>query len=327
MSPFRCTIAQAIRDQVIQPAIAGKPDDLFLACASFEPRSVKAAECLSPTYRARQAIIYANSECLEGCQGVGTRPHLYQLITILARHADRVDVVEGSLFDAPKQLETLRKALLTDWQPQDQQPTVTIDTTTFNRESLLIASALLRSFEPKPTVRAVYVSPSDHGPWLSRGFRSVRNVVGFSGVQDPSQPTVLAILAGFEPDRVLKVIDEHEPKKVLMGIGDPPTTERFLARNIAEQQLVLSRQDVEEFRFATTDIHECYAQLRSLMEPCLRESNVVLAPMSTKLSTLAVLLLVEEFPQIQVTYCVPGEYNVREYSSGADTLFIDGLPP
>ena len=112
-----------------------------------------------------------------------------------------------------------------------------------------------------------------------------------------------------------------------MGIGDPPTTERFLARNIAEQELVLSRQDVEEFRFATADIHECYTQLRCLVEPCLRESNVVLAPMSTKLSTLAVLLLVEEFPQIQVTYCVPGEYNVRDYSSGADTLFIDGLPP
>ena len=327
MSAVKYTVAQARRDEVLRPANDGTPDDLFLTCASFEPRSLVAAECLPPAYHARHAIIYANTDALEGSQGLSTRPNLYKLITTLARHAESVDVVEGSIFDVSKQLETLRKALLTDWRPQDQQPAVTIDTTTFNREPLLIACALLRSFQPKPTIRTVYVSPSDHGPWLSRGFRSVRNVVGFSGVQDPSQPTILAVLAGFEPDRVLKVIDEHEPKKVLMGIGDPPTTERFLARNIAEQQLVLSRQDVEEFRFATTDIHECYVQLRSLVEPCLRDSNVVLAPMSTKLSTLAVLLLVEEFPQIQVTYCVPGEYNVREYSSGADTLFIDGLPP
>jgi hypothetical protein len=184
----------------------------------------------------------------------------------------------------------------------------------------------LRSGEPRSMIRVLYVSPTDHGPWLSRGFRNVRNVVGFSGVHDPTQPTVLVVLTGFEPDRVLKVIDEHEPRKVLMGIGDPPTTDRFLARNIAEQQLVLSRQDVEEFRFSAANIQECYEQLRGILEPYLVSNNVVIAPMSTKLSTLAVLLLTEQFPQVQITYCVPGEYNVREYSSGAKDLFVEVLP-
>jgi hypothetical protein len=203
---------------------------------------------------------------------------------------------------------------------------VTIDATTFNRETLLVACALLRSERPRPKIRVLYVSPSDHGPWLSRGFRSVRNVVGFSGVHDATKPTVLVVLTGFEPDRVVKVIEEHEPKKVLMGIGDPPTMDRFLARNITDQELMLSRQDVERFRFPTSGVDECVRCLRGVVSPYLADHNVVLAPMSTKLSTLGAFLLAEERPEIQITYCVPGEYNVLDYSAGAETLFLDGLP-
>jgi hypothetical protein len=58
----------------------------------------------------------------------------------------------------------------------------------------------------------------------------------------------------------------------------------------------------------------------------LGDNNVVVAPMSTKPSTLGALLLAEEHPEVQITYCVPGEYNVRDYSSGAEALFVDGLP-
>jgi len=55
--------------------------------------------------------------------------------------------------------------------------------------------------------------------------------------------------------------------------------------------------------------------------------NIVLAPMSTKLSTLASLLVVEKYPDIQVTYCLPGEYNVEDYSKGVRALYSQTLLP
>jgi len=175
-------------------------------------------------------------------------------------------------------------------------------------------------------IRIVYVSPKDHGPWLSRGFRAVRTVLGFSGIQQASRPTLLVILSGFEPERALRLIEEHEPKKVLLGIGNPPTADRFRERNKAEQKLILSRQDVEMFDFPADDVDNCRMVLEKLLSPHLRDSNVILAPMNTKLSTLAALLVAEAHPEIQLTYCLPGEYNVEDYSTGAHKIFMTSLP-
>ena len=49
--------------------------------------------------------------------------------------------------------------------------------------------------------------------------------------------------------------------------------------------------------------------------------------MSTKLSTIGALLTVEAHPEMQLTYCVPGEYNIRDYSQGIRSIFIETIPP
>jgi hypothetical protein len=207
-----------------------------------------------------------------------------------------------------------------------QDVAVTVDTTTFNRESLLTAMALLRNHFPASKIRVAYTSPQKHGEWLSQGYRSVRNVMSFAGIQQSSRPTLLVVLSGFEPERTLKLIEEHEPSKVLLGIGDPPTNQQFLQRNLDEQKLILARQEVEKFSFPASDMLLCRDSLETLLQAYLKSHNIALAPMSTKLSTLAVFLVAEEHPEIQVTYCVPGEYNTDSYSSGADSVFVGELP-
>jgi hypothetical protein len=135
------------------------------------------------------------------------------------------------------------------------------------------------------------------------------------------------VLSGFEPERTSKLIEEHEPSRVLIGIGDPPTDRKFLERNQADQELILARQDVAEFRFPANDIAECRECLEGIIAPYLSDYNVVIAPMSTKLSSLASFLIAEAHPEIQITYCVPGEYNTPDYSRGADSLFVDFIAP
>lgn len=301
-------------------------DDLFLVCASYEPRTVAVAESLSPEYRSLRGIIYVNREFLEGRARARTESNLERLREVLSDHCDVVTVAEGSWLDPKAQLISLRDVLVSADSERLQEAIITLDTTTFNREALLTTVILLRTQFPRAVIRALYVSPEDHGDWLSRGFRCVRNVMGFGGIQLSSRPTILAVLSGFEPERTRKIIEEYEPAKVLLGIGDPPTADRFLARNMDEQRLTLAKQDVEGFGFPADNIADCWEALESLLKPYLAEYNVIVAPMSTKLSTLAAYLTAEHHPEVQITYCIPGEYNTDNYSRGVEHLFIDRVP-
>ena len=302
------------------------PDDLFITCASYEPRTTAVSESFAGDYRSARGIIYVNKEFLEGSSANKTETNISRLKERLVKHCAEVEVVKGSWLDAVEQLQALKIALGSKIDENVRHGAISFDCTTFNRESLLTAGLLLRTYYESAQIRVLYVSPENHGQWLSRGFRTVRNVMGFAGVQQPSRSTVLMVLSGFEPERALRIIDAHEPAKVLLGIGDPPTENRFRDRNIQEQQLVLARQDVEEFDFPAGNIVECWKRLDAVIRPYLDTSNVVLAPMSTKLSTIATLLLAEQHPDVQVTYCVPGEYNLEQYSAGADYIYTQDLP-
>lgn len=306
--------------------IEGRPDELFLVCASYEERSIGAVESLSPEYRCKTGIIYVNEDFLERYEGCSTKERLERLETALKPHCEQLKVARGSWIDAKKQLMAIRSCMIPERKAHPVDSTITIDTTTFNRESLLVSFLLLRKHFKNARVRTLYVSPQGHGAWLTRGFRLIRNVLGFNGIQEGRWPNVLCILSGFESDRTLKIIDEHEPVQVMLGLADPPTDQAFLNRNRDVQKLILSRQDVCEFSFPAGDIKECLASLESVLEPYFLKNNIVIAPMSTKPSTLAAMLIAEKHPEIQITYCLPGEYNVDNYSCGIKKLYIDEIP-
>jgi hypothetical protein len=301
------------------------PDDLFLVCASYESRTIAVTQSLSSTYRSRRGIIYINRELRDIPKSKNVEYNLNYLYENLRRHCDAVAQVEGSWRDPKKQLTVLRDALVPKG-TNEKRWAITLDTTTFNRESLLTALALLRAHLPQSNIRITYASPSEYGDWLSRGFRGVRNVMSFAGIQQASRPTLLVVLSGFEPERTLKLIEEHEPNKVLLGIGDPPTKEPFLEKNVIEQKLVFARQEVETFKLPVNDILDCWGYLERLFDSYRTTHNIVIAPMSTKLSTIAVYLLAENHPEIQISCCVPGEYNTEDYTKGIDSIFIDELP-
>ena len=114
---------------------------------------------------------------------------------------------------------------------------------------------------------------------------------------------------------------------MLLGHGGTPTETDFLKRNREElDKLVLSQQDVENFIFPADCILNCADRLDEVIQPYLDDFNVVVAPMSTKLSTIAVYLVARRHPQIEVTYCVPGEYNIQSYSEGRRPSSQRNLP-
>jgi len=306
----------------IQTVCPGTPDDLFVVSASYEDRCRVAAGMLASDFSAKKGIIYYNKENAND----KTRAHIHELNGILMERCDTFALIEGSWLHPLDQITCLRKDL-PHREPKAHMRATTIDITAFTRESLLTITLLLRTRFPEMRIRVIYVSPKRHGDWLSRGFRCVRNVIGFPGIQEPSRPNLLIVLSGFEPKRTAKIIEEHEPTKVLLGIGCPPVSQHFMQRNIEEQKFILAMQEVERFDFPADSIQSCFECLQQVIRPYSGTHNIVLAPMSTKLSTLAAFLLAEENIGIQITYCVPGEYNMDDYSSGAKLVFIDHLTP
>lgn len=322
----RIAVAEIESTGGLHEQVEGIPEDIFLCCASYEPRTTAVARILAKSYQCKFGLIYYNREFLVDQSGGPTKKNLDALQGMLEEHCDVMEIVEGSWFDPKIQFMSLRSAL----QRQGaigETPTITLDTTTFNREALVVSLAILRDTYPQAKIRLLYVSPAQHGDWLSRGFYGVRNIVGFPGVQIANRQTVLAVLSGFEPDRVIKIIEEHEPSVVFLGIGSPPTHEVFLGRNVREQREILLRSDVVNFQFPANDVGNCLASLQTELGPLLTSSNLILAPMSTKLSTIAAYLFAELHTEVQLAYCLPGEYNTDSYSSGAEDLFIYELHP
>jgi hypothetical protein len=309
--------------------VCDAPDDILLVGASYEDRATGVAGLLSPKYSCRTGLIYVNREFLTGVAGKTTRRNLQSLRKALQTHCGAVYEETGSWLDAKQQLESLRRLIHKAGQALDRgrKLVVSADITTFTRESLIVACALLKNQLPISRFRILYAVPKTHGDWLSRGFRMVRNIMGFAGTQLPALPTVLLILSGFEPERTSRVIEEHEPSKVLLGIGNPPTVKSFLDRNIKEQQqLILARQDVERFDFPADSVVACASRLEKIIAKYLGANNIIIAPMSTKVSTLAAMLVAERHSDIQLTYCLPGEYNVNSYSKGVKTVLSEELP-
>lgn len=301
----------------------GVPDDLYLVCAGYEERSSAVTARLASDYHAHKAVIYVNTEFSHKGDNGRTQLTLLQLREILKDHCENVEEVEGSWLNPVTQLRALKGALITG---KSQINTVTLDVTSFNRESLLVATLLLRTGKRECLIRVASTSPQTYGEWLTRGFRGVRNVMGFSGLRRATRPTVLVVLSGFESERTLRIIEEHEPTEVLVGIGDGPRDEMFAKRNLFEQQLTLNRQGVNRFYFPTTSIDGCATVLEELLRGYLDTYNVVLAPMSTKISTLAALVVAERHQDIQITYCVPGEYNNTSYSAGIGDITVQYMP-
>jgi hypothetical protein len=202
-----------------------------------------------------------------------------------------------------------------------------VDVTTFTREALVVFLSMARGLCDGIAARLYYATPRDYGLWLSRGFGGVRNIMGFAGFQYATRPTLLVVLSGFESERTTNLIGEYEPSLVLLGLGEDKGPTHLGARNLLEQQLALARQDTETFGFPLYSASGCAMRLEEVVQKYHATHNIVLAPMSTKLSTVGTLLFAERHPAVQLVYCVPGEYNASGYSTGIGDIYVDELQP
>lgn len=297
--------------------------DLFICSASYEERCLSIPESL-PSGMVGTALICANQDHLNKMEGHLGRisKHFGDRSRQVMLRTDHPLTGADNLLAATKQIHTSS--------PQ----TVLLDITTFTHEGLLIVlkvlaavwiendHRLLLAYSP---AREYSVGLEAKDKWLSQGIRDIRSVLGYPGLLRPARKLHLVVLVGFEVERARMLIDTCEPDVISLGAGRDATDSRqaHLLKNIETlQRLSVHYPKLNVFEFSCVDLNFTMTAIeqQTLKNP---EHNTVVAPMNTKLSTVAAALYASRNKDIQLCYAPAAAYNPRYSSPGEQCLIIE----
>lgn len=209
-----------------------------------------------------------------------------------------------------------------------------IDTSSFRREELLILIACLKLLQAEDaSTELVYVSAENMAQdWMTRNAIAHRSVIGYAGEIKPSRNTKLVIMMGFEVERARSIIENYEPSEVLIGMaGQADSINDILHHRNKQFFEDLKRQFkgvTKIFEFSARDPIKTAADLEKAVG-IDTSSNILLAPLNTKISTIGAGLFGLSNRRVQLVYAQMNEYNEASYStvgSDAYVMPINTLP-
>lgn len=206
------------------------------------------------------------------------------------------------------------------------------DVTTMTHEMLLVVVAAAEEIIPAwRDLRFVYnvaerYSGDDDVPvkWISRGIHDLRSVIGYPGERSPGEPTTLVALPGFDPERMRRVVEEIEPEQLLVGIACPHGKRHAWSaeknRDIAAR--LLDTRDGSVFDYAALDP---FAAVDAVVDATRGvQGNVLVAPLNSKISTVAIGVLARRRPDWQLCYAPALIYNL-DYATRSDCFLSCSL--
>ena len=299
--------------------LADFPIDVFICSASFEDRCKSITDNLGGVSLTRSIVAY-NEHYLPL-----VKENLHYLSDRLATKTANNSNFQLAV-DSSRPIRTADHIAQTVGDSVENKPQrFVIDTTTFTREILLILVRFLKkSLDPSDSVEFLYASAKEYSvgdvdqhKWLSKGIREVRSVLGYPGDLLPSRRNHLIILVGFEDERALSLIRECEPARISLGIGDKSEVGTDPHQNTNEQRLARLKsflgESASEFIFKGFNVG---ATRQILLQEVNRfpELNTIIAPMNTKISTLAAAAVALENEDVQICYAQANMYNYSRYS-------------
>ncbi|KDE41404.1 hypothetical protein ADINL_0084 [Nitrincola lacisaponensis] len=211
-----------------------------------------------------------------------------------------------------------------------------IDITTFTHETVAFFTSMIKLYKLESKVRFAYAGASSYMTsneerdwWLSRGVKDIRSILGFPGVIRPSQGSHLIILVGFEIERAKELIIQYEPSSISLGIGTDAYSQDFFEKNNWYRNQIQSFietvnttiKNVSKFEFSCSDPISAKNSILAEANK-FNNFNITLAPMNTKVSTIAAASAALENEDLKLCYVEPLEYNRTYYSTPGDTLTL-----
>jgi len=147
--------------------------------------------------------------------------------------------------------------------------------------------------------------------------------VFFEGPSNFGKKTALFILTGYEYDRVVSLIDDIEPSRLIIGRPFPSLADEFLEKSEQLLDRIQLFSDIETIihEIPTNDPEKAKKKVNEVIEDLTNEYNVYLATLGPKLEVLGTYLSYEEKPNFRIVYPIPQIYNVGGYSVGIQRIY------
>ncbi len=190
---------------------------------------------------------------------------------------------------------------------------------------MLLAVFRLIQIPSNTNCEIAYVTAASMSDWMSGQVTGYRSVIGYAGEIRPSRSTKLVVLMGFEYSRARSIIENYEPRFLVLGKGSK-------SESISEALHSLNEKFFQELRGQYDNVGKTFEfsardplAVAQEMEKAISlnsESNVIVAPLHTKLSTLGVGLYALKHREVQICYAPVAEYNEAAYSVPGRDIYL-----
>ncbi len=296
--------------------IREKEAELWISCISYEERTLNAfLKRTEPLFKPYFKIFFLNVEVKSWIDEKTAKMLQRQNNTIIidVNYKEPTSIIPR-FYSALKNLVDTKSI-----------SNIHLDITTFTRIELLVLLSMLLEFNLN-RIRIYYIAAKRYGTWLSKGFDKKVIIPFYEGEIAYTKQNLLIIIAGFDEDRVIGLIDELEPHRIILGKSVEGFEKNFDLRVdsfIKRLEFVCDNYEIHEISAA--DVEIAMNQLTSIVEKYKDDYNIHLCPSGTKLQTLACFLLHLKYPQIQFVYSIPLNYNIQDYSKGAGKMYVYDL--
>lgn len=294
------------------------PDDIFISCISYEPRTTGILKKLNRDYSAQIGIFIINEEFKKSI----SIQNKIETFLNTKNYFERSVSVTSSIDNPIKLIMDIDK-LIRDGFPENQNINITLDMTTFPRSELLTILYYLRHHSKVNYIRILYTSPIQYGSWLTEGYRYTSTPSFFEGPITFERKTALIILTGFELTRAISMIDDVEPSYLILGNANPGTAPEFRdkSQEIVNNLKLTRRITTEILDVPANNPYLCKNFISNFIDMNSKDYSFFVAPMGPKLGVLGTYLAYEERQNFRVLYSVPLAYNIQGYSSGCRDIY------
>ena len=306
---------------------------LFLAHASYEPRSTAIAMRDLSKLRIARAFVVASSMSL---QKLDAYQESERTIT---RRMDEIGVSTTTLsFDRDRLFDYLERldAEIKESFGQCKFDAFIMDATTFPKDRLWLTLDYLKLSRPDVRLIVLYVEPDaynteivpDGAGWLSAGVKRVSAMPRFNGYQHSDRPTLLTVIVGHEKERMQITVRNIEPQKLVLieqgaqqhGTASPTLPSELAAYIGADFSHVIDLD--KRYSAGSRDYVAVYNAIGDIFERFGKKYNVIVSANGTKLQSIGALMACRENRNLTAVYTEPQVYNNESYSKGSGATWV-----
>lgn len=280
-------------------------ETLLIAFASWEDRFKAGFACNLKNYRVNRSLVFSFDEYAERSN------RNMDAIKAICMKEDVVCLPMKLNIDTPA--KNWRKVLDSIDSNIDNCQKILLDISTMPRDIIWYILWLIEQ-KSMPT-SYVYYSPQRYGRWLSRDPQSPRLVYKLSGTALPSAKTALLITTGYDLQRVKRLINWFEPKKLMIGVQAATQFERNREAMIKYRQMLQKESDCSIFELDAFSEDRGMDAIERQLQSIESSYNIIMSSLGPKLTAITLYKIRKKRKEIGLVYTPSKQYN-KNYSHG-----------